>query len=820
MLLSSILFSERINLNDASYLQLESVGFTYPEINAILYYRTHVGYFETVYDLLNTTVEIEKVHAVRNHVSTELPTLSTFEKDIKRASYKLGQWISNEGNSEGLSEIWLDKFFEPQNINEMNYDDLMALPNLSPVDAVAVLRQKKRGKIKGTWELKNSPGISRWGYKNLVDFVRYKDKPISENTTHVRINTLIRTVPITSNPDEDGTISEFNNASVPEQFHKISITNGQHYKAGFSYHRYMGQPENFYTAKGFLQVEKIQFMGFKLDRAVFGNFTTSFGQGVVFETSDFFSPRRTGFGFSKRPEGIHADMTRSCQYVMQGGAVQLSNDKFRASMFASLHPRDAIINEDGSFTSLIIMQPRLPFGANQDTSKIYHSLISSVNEMTWGGNFQITPIIGTQFGLTFYESLYDREHIPQVVNSITGGDDDTEPELKVCDPVLPLCEGDDYDDYSGDAFYLQYITNSTDAEIGAMDTSVAESPLWSEAKSFVRFSGINFTSVFSNISLQGEYGVMLKGKPEDQNPDAIVLSAFAQFSNLNFVALYRNYDLKYDNPYQRSYSNYQRFKTSIFEDAYWLEDPIYSFLYTANPQPQAEEGFFISSRYQFHRSMVGTLNWDTWNRKADNSKYYRTVASIDWRPVFNFRIKLRQKWQARGAFDIQHPSPFYSRETRIQARLRMSRYNQFEILYSNGYTTFSPRPRLTDSAIGGEMMVGDIGSPDETMGMSFTHHADEHFSVKGGVLYINGFLWYFEDTDFRIFNSESGAVHTWASVDLKPTSLFRIMLKVSHTADASSTRVVDAQSPNGSWIYNPQVTHEDLDFRIQVNYAL
>ena len=50
--------------------------------------------------------------------------------------------------------------------------------------------------------------------------------------------------------------------------------------------------------------------------------------------------------------------------------------------------------------------------------------------------------------------------------------------------------------------------------------------------------------------------------------------------------------------------------------------------------------------------------------------------------------------------------------------------------------------------------------------------------------------------------------------------LFRIMLKVSHTADASSTRVVDAQTLGGSWIKNPQVTHEDFDFRIQVNYAL
>ena len=300
----------------------------------------------------------------------------------------------------------------------------------------------------------------------------------------------------------------------------------------------------------------------------------------------------------------------------------------------------------------------------------------------------------------------------------------------------------------------------------------------------------------------------------------MILSAFAQFENFNLLTLYRNYDLRYDNPYQRSFSNYQRYKTSILEDGYWLEDPIYSFLYSGNPQPQSEEGFFVSSRYQFHRSIVGILNWDTWNRKADNAKYYRTVASLDWRPAFNFRIKIRQKWQARGHFDIQNPSPFYSRETRIQARLRMSRYNQFELLYSNGYTTFSPRPRLTDNALGGDMMVGNIGSPDETVGFSISHHADNTFTIKGGILYIQGFLWYFEDTDFRIFNSENGAIHSWSSIDMKPSSLFRIMFKVSHTTDATSTRIVDGQTSLGYWIQNPQVSNENMNYRLQISYAL
>jgi len=808
-------FSQKINLNSATRKELQSLELTDKQIEIIIDYRLRTGYVRNIYDLLLISeISISDINTIRKEVTVDIPQTSTFEKDMARASYKMGKWISNEGSTEGLSEVWLDKFFEPQNINNMNYDDLMALPNLSPVDVTAVLKQKNRGYINGTWELKNSPGISYWGYKNLVDFIRFTDKPVDESGFHVRFNSLVRTIPITSNPDDEGTITAFEDTSMPEQFHKLSITSDLNLKAGLSYHRYMGQPNSIYTLKGFVQAEKYSlFSNMQIERVILGNYTVSFGQGVIFETNDNFSPRRTGFGFSKRAEGIHGDLTRSSQYVMHGSAVQISMPKLRGVMFASYHPRDAIINADSSFTTLIVMQPRLPFGANGDTSRIFHSLVKSIDEVTWGGNLRFTPVISTNMGFTFFESLYDRRHIPQVINTITGGDDDLDPEFSP----------DDYDDYSGDAFYLQYITNSGDAEIASMDSSEADSPIWSEAKSFFRVRGFDFSTVIANIAIQGEYGEMLKDNNLHlfgRSPSAMVLSAYAQFENFNILALYRNYDLKFDNPYQRSYSNYQRYKTSIFEDDYWLEDPVYSYLYSANPQPQAEEGYFISSRYQFHRSMVGYLNWDTWNRKADNAKYYRTVATVEWRPAFNFRIKVRQKWQARGAFDLQHPSPFYSRETRITSRLRMSRYNQFEILYSNGYTTFSPRPRLTDNALGGDMMVGDIGSPDETIGISISHNADDSFSIKGGMLYVQGFLWYFEDTDFRIFSSENGLAHSWVAVDLKPTPLFRVMFKVSHSTKGASTRVVDGQAPQGNWIRNPQVTGEDLDYRIQLSYAL
>ena len=180
------------------------------------------------------------------------------------------------------------------------------------------------------------------------------------------------------------------------------------------------------------------------------------------------------------------------------------------------------------------------------------------------------------------------------------------------------------------------------------------------------------------------------------------------------LVLYRDYDLDFDNPYQRSFAEYRRYKSTIFEDPYWLEDPIYYNLYSSNPQPQAEKGYYVESRYQFHEDLVGGIQWDSWIRKADEAQYFRIVGKLEWRPVFNYRIYFRYKWQSRGSFDIAHPSPYFTKEARIRFKLRLSNYNNMEMLYSWNYTTFSPRPRLTGSPnlFDQDMNVGDVGSPD------------------------------------------------------------------------------------------------------------
>ena len=721
------------------------------------------------------------------------------------SSYKLEQWLTSDGNTEGISSTWLERYFEPRNINLMNYDDLMALPNLSPQDANAVINQQQLGNIDGNFQLKNS-GISHYAYKSLINFISFDNTKANE--FHFRYSSLIRTTPITTNPDSEGESIAHFRSDRPEQFYRLSGSysfgeNKTILKSGMVYKQSMGEIDEVYTKKRFIELAyfPISETGFQIDHFIMGNFTASFGQGVVFENTDHFSPRRTGYGFTKRNNGVKADLTRISQYVLNGTAIQISNSFLRFSYFNSEHPRDAIINEDvESFSTLIVMEPRLSFGFNENQDIIYHNLVSSVMERTMGWNIRLGR--GSNYlGFTFYRSLYDKYLIPEPVETIIGGD--------------PY--------YSGDDYYLKYVTNSADSEIEAMyySDSVSSKMLsfWSEAKSSREVMGLNFSTTIKNIVFQGEYAEM-PISIQDNPAKAMVFNIYTEFDNINFLILYRNYDLHFDNPYQRSFSNYQRFKTSIFEDTYWLEDPVYGFLYSGNPQPQAEEGIYVSSRHQIHRSIVLKYEVDAWNRQADNTKYYRTVFNFEWRPVFNYRIYIRQKWSGRGQFDISHPSPFDSRETRVRFVLRLSNYDKIELLVARGYTTFSPRPRLTGSPSGSlKMPVGDISSPDFTVGFSLEHNTSNRFSFKAGTVFIKGFIWYIEDSDFRIFDSISGAMHNWTSIRFRPTSYLSINLKYTLTEHFPSTTITEGQTESGNWISNPLVNDKYSDYKIQVDYA-
>ena len=806
---------DKIDINNTSYNQIASLPLEKDKLDDLWLYVNSVGEINTIYDLLNVdSLDAKDIKKLKKYIlinKREYNTSSNF-------SYKTDQWLASEGSSEGIAELWLDRYYDPQNINSMNYDDLSSLPNFSPMDVVAVLKQQQRGEISGTFQLKNSPGISYYGYKNLLDFIKYSDTDNSK--INIRYTSMVRSIPSSSSLDEDEIPVDFIQSSNPETLTKLLI-GYKNYNFGVLRYNHIGEPSNVYTDKAFLSLEKINFPFFRLDKLIIGNFTAAYGQGVVFESTDFYQPRRSGYKFSKRQTGISTDFTRSTQFVLSGLAAQFSTSKIRLSMFLSNgfpkdnNMRDAVINADGSFSSLITMNPRLGYGySNNELNKINENLINSLEEWTYGINLRYSPNVTTNFGMTFYESLYDRVLNPQVVETIIGGDGDVDG-LGV--------DISDYDDYSGDVYYLNYMSNSADPEINAMYSSSGSSPIWDDARSFRRVVGYNFSKVIKNMVIQGELGQMdTDGILLDNEPKAYVVNSYMQFNTFDFLILYRDYDIDFDNPYQRSFSEYKRYKSTIFEDPYWLEDPIYYNLYSSNAQPQAERGIYIQSRYQFHEDLVGGIQWDSWVRKADEAQYFRIVGKLEWRPLFNYRVYFRYKWQARGAFDIAHPSPYFTKEARIRFKLRLSNYNSMELLYSWNYTTFSPRPRLTGSSnvFDQEMHIGDIGTPDGSIGFSFEHNFDKNMKLKTGFVYAEGFMWYIEDNDFRLFDTNNGLVHSWVSFNFKPNPLLAVKLKVSHSSDHYSTTIVGGHLNDGSWIENPYVINENFNYRIQIDYAL
>ena len=165
----------KININNSNIESMKDIPLGDTKINAIIDYINYSNGIDNIYQLL----EIEEINSadikmLKKYISVEESDLSQFIKNQKMSSYKLEWWFSSDGNQEGLSDIWLDRFFAPKDINAMSYDEIYSLPNVTPIDAVGIMTQKERGEIRGTFELKNSPGLSYYGYKNILDFILLK----------------------------------------------------------------------------------------------------------------------------------------------------------------------------------------------------------------------------------------------------------------------------------------------------------------------------------------------------------------------------------------------------------------------------------------------------------------------------------------------------------------------------------------------------------------------------------------------------------------------------------------------------------------------
>jgi hypothetical protein len=267
---------------------------------------------------------------------------------------------SNEGASEGMADVWEDYLMTPQNVNRMHFDDLVSLPNVSAIDAVAILNRVARGDtIADMRDLRNSVGLSHYGYTNLRSYVYYREPPVKNamlydaqmqffNPLFLRkasyesitspscaAITAIRRVTIEHKKDL-AYWGYFNLDELdPDIVLKLRARYGNNYKIGLM--NYTGKGESSLLDRNATEVandskfyagyenSQLPWLGNTRLKLYLGHYRATFGEGLVMENTDFYSARKTGFGFSKRIMGISPDLSRTQEFALRGAAVEINN---------------------------------------------------------------------------------------------------------------------------------------------------------------------------------------------------------------------------------------------------------------------------------------------------------------------------------------------------------------------------------------------------------------------------------------------------------------------------------------------------------------
>jgi len=217
----------------------------------------------------------------------------------------------------------------------------MNLQNVSPVDALAIVKQRNRiGTLNSRRDLGRVPGISDWGYRNARNFLRYSE-PDKGLEFHGNYQFRLYDTPLfgdfhdllNEGDERWWDLLNMDNAS-PAAMHKLRLRWGQKIRAGFLAYRGLGEERpmtdvklghkklfktrTFPTVKRFVGIENIQLGPIHLDRLYLGNYMITIGQGLVMENTDFFKPRKSGFSWDKRLDGVIGDVSRTEEFALDG----------------------------------------------------------------------------------------------------------------------------------------------------------------------------------------------------------------------------------------------------------------------------------------------------------------------------------------------------------------------------------------------------------------------------------------------------------------------------------------------------------------------
>ena len=692
----------KVDINTADKKALSTLPLSNDQVLSILHYRIIYGKFESVHELL-------RVEKMDNQTFVQIKPLIIVSKDLNKdyriqktesMYYKLSQFAS-EGTNDNEADNFIDLALNPNNVNKMSYQQLANLPNVTPIDASRIrFHVENIGDIYDLRGLRNVDALDHYGYVNVRDFVTYKDGLGNDNKLHGFYT--YRTYDTDFIGEEGDVFANVGDQTHQEEnrfnkYHKLRLTYNE-YRTGFSYSKNLGEPDHS-DIKAFVSRENLKITDdIIIEDVILGNYKVTFGHGIVMENTDFFTPRKDGFGFKKRYQGIIGDISRSRNHDLFGLALKArlyENTEFTG--FISKSKRDAILSSDGDIISFINLKQRFEedylrhsdFAGFTDQPNIEDKVFDSVpnmsknvDEFTFGGELKYNFAPGTYIAATMYESWYSRRLRPD---------------------MRSLFIDDQKDNFDG-AFKNNELVNGV---YGDRRSDIDGDP---DYKSFRRIYGLHGQIVLNKWAFSGELGVLDTDVPTSRSylgadslvsssstytPKAFILSSYYQQSNFNILLMYRDYDLGYDNPYQHSLSNYQRFKSTMIDDSYRLKSPYYTQLYFNADQPQAERGFHLRARYRVSSAITFTTENGLWERVSDGIDQYRFVLRGEFRPFYALRFNVRQKWQARDEDNKESIDYFYNNESRIRVTAYLSARDQVGLVLGRSYTQFPVRPNLT-----------------------------------------------------------------------------------------------------------------------------
>uniref|UniRef100_A0A7C4XEB1 Helix-hairpin-helix domain-containing protein n=1 Tax=candidate division WOR-3 bacterium TaxID=2052148 RepID=A0A7C4XEB1_UNCW3 len=704
----------QIDLNRASLEELYKLPIDSSIVNEIYEYREIYGPFNSVYELRKVTgITSEIFEKIKPLVKIAVPFPPRQEwGSIIEEQKKLA---SEEPPSKGAIDEWEELLFLPMNINRARFDDLLMIDRMTPVDASAVMRALSQKEIKSSRDLRRITGLSHYAYTSLRRYVQFTDEYDKKLQGSFRIRLQNENRLDLGEDDNISTrisyleqaIEDFDNTTnlLKEYYHwengeceelkdhlgkeldtliKIHPAPLYNFRLKASYARRL-------KIGAFYEPDKERIKGYvglsnvgPLHRFYIGNYRVIWGEGLMIDNTDEYRAR-----IYDRSTGIFGDITDNHNYKLTGTAGSFYLEPFQSrielkpSFFYSYTVRDAIVNPDGSIWRVV------------QSSYLFDWQKEQLDEQVFGANFRVSPVKDLLPGAYIALEGMALEYPQKTINPAPEWID------------IPL---DKYDPW----FY---------PEITQLSFSSKR-----------RYYGSEFLLPIKNIFFSGE---IVQQKDTIANiAYAYILKSKIQYDYFYLNILYRHYDIGYDNPFNRGFSEYRRFEDTPFEKPYALINPEYIAIYD-DPSPKPEQGIFLETRYQITRNIILTRAYlDLFKNLCFNLPNLRGYFEIEFQPVFPVRIRYSEKIIKKYL-----PRPVVSTvsntlESSIRFFFYLSNYDALRIELRRGNVI------LTASDF--EDMDLDGGF----LSFSFEHNFITGFSVEGGVaLWATDGMsqWIFED---------------------------------------------------------------------------